>query len=161
MKHIIKHNSPKSLEDYKKEENACFNNIPPNVKEELRKSLFEEQGGICCYCEDRIYPDHRSVLEHLLPKGLKQYSNLQLSYSNLLCSCDGGEFDRYGKTKKQKKVYPPHCDSKKNNKTIDITPLNNDCEDYFTYDEDGNIWGTNETANKTIDIMDFSRAKGR
>ena len=50
MKYIIKNSSPHSLELYKREEGACFNDMPKPIKDEVRDSLFKEQGGICCYC---------------------------------------------------------------------------------------------------------------
>ena len=153
MKRIIKREPPESLETYKKTRGASFDNMPKDVKDELRNSLVEEQGGLCCYCEKRIWPDHHSVIEHLLPKGNKVYSHLQLEYSNLLCSCDGGEAERKGKTKKEKRAYPPCCDDKKNDDLIAITPLNEDCEDYFIYDDEGHIYGKSDAAQETVDIL--------
>lgn len=153
MKYIKKNGPPKSLEIYKAIEGACFNDMPSEIKEELRASLIAEQGGICCYCGKRILPDYHSIIEHLLPKSLKQYQHLQLEYSNLLCSCDGGESDRTGKTKAQKKVFPPYCDSKKNNRIIKVTPLTEDCESYFLYDEEGHIYGKTAEAEETIEIL--------
>ena len=127
--------------------------MPPEVKEELRNSLIKEQGGLCCYCGKRVLPDYHSVIEHLLPKGLKQYSHLQLEYNNLLCSCDGGESDRTGKTKVQKRVFPPYCDSKKNNRVIKISPLDENCESCFLYDDEGHIYGKTAEAEETIEIL--------
>ena len=151
MKYIQKSAPPESLEAYKKIDGACFNEMPPDIKEELRACLIAEQGGICCYCGKRILPDWHSVIEHLLPKGLKQYQHLQ--YSNLLCSCDGGESDRTGKTKAQKRVFPPYCDSKKNNQVIKITPLDENCEGCFLYDDEGHIYGRTAEAEETIEIL--------
>ena len=153
MKYIKKNEPPQSLEAYKILDGACFNEMPSDVKEDLRAHLIDEQGGICCYCGKRILPDCHSVIEHLLPKGLKQYQHLQLAYSNLLCSCDGGESDRTGKTKVQKRVFPPYCDSKKNNRVIKITPLDENCESYFLYDDEGHIYGRTAEAVETIEIL--------
>ena len=141
------------MEEYKNIEGACFEDMPPEVKEELRTCLIAEQGGICCYCGRRILSDCYSVIEHLLPKGLTQYQNLQLAYNNLLCSCDGGKSDRTGKTREQKRAFSPFCDSKKNNEVIKITPLDEKCESYFYYDEDGHIYGINCDAQQTIDTL--------
>lgn len=153
LKHITKANAPASLEAYKSIEGACFEDLPKDVKDELRKSLVEEQGGLCCYCGGKIQADNSSVIEHLLPKGVDCYKHLQLEYTNLLCSCDGGESDRKGKQKKEKKVFPSHCDDKKHNNIIDVTPLDEDCEEQFAYDEDGNIYGLNQYAKATIDVL--------
>ena len=153
MKHIIKNESPAALEAYKATEGACFNDIPSDVKDTVRRSLVSEQGGICCYCGKRIFPDYHSIIEHLYPKGLKQYSHLQLEYTNLLCSCDGGESDRTGKTKAEKRNFPSFCDDKKNNRVLSVTPLDVTCEEQFSYDEEGHIYGETDAARETIEIL--------
>lgn len=153
MKYIIKNSSPHSLELYKREEGACFNDMPKPIKDEVRDSLFKEQGGICCYCGKRIASDHTSVIEHLYPKGLKQYAHLQLEYTNLLCSCDGGESDRTGKSKAEKRKFPSYCDDKKNNRVLKVHPLYMDCEKKFGYDEEGHIYGLTPEACETIEIL--------
>lgn len=153
MKYIVKRTSPASLEAYKATEGACYNDMPQNVKEDVRQSLVSEQGGICCYCGKRILPDYHSIIEHLYPKGLKQYRHLQLEYSNLLCSCDGGESDRTGKTKSEKRKFPSFCDDKKNNRVLNLTPLDPTCEEQFSYDEEGHIYGKTDAAQEAIDIL--------
>ena len=153
LKHITKAKAPASLEAYKSIEGALFVDMPKNVKDDLRKSLVEEQGGLCCYCGGEIQADYTSVIEHLLPKGDARYKHLQLEYSNLLCSCDGGRAEREKKSKSEKKLYPSHCDNKKHDNKIDVSPLDADCEKQFAYDEEGNIYGLNQHAKATIDIL--------
>lgn len=51
---IKKKSEPHSLTIYKKTINASFDNQPSKVKEDLRKSLLEEQGYICAYCMKRM-----------------------------------------------------------------------------------------------------------
>ncbi len=153
MKYIIKQSSPTSLENYKKEIGACFDELPKIVKDELRHSLFDEQGGICCYCGKRISDNYTSVIEHLYPRGLKQYVHLQLEYTNLLCSCDGGVSDRTGKSKAEKRKFPSYCDDKKNNRVLKVHPLCIDCEKKFGYDEEGHIYGLTPEAGETIEIL--------
>lgn len=153
MKYIKKNEPPRSLEAYCRTENANFDDMPKDVKEELRACLVDEQGGLCCYCGMRILANHHSAIEHFLPKGLQQYSYLQLTYSNLLCSCDGGEADRRGKNKTEKTTFPPHCDNKKNDNVIKISPLDKNCESLFMYDEEGHIYGVTEDASETIEIL--------
>lgn len=153
MKYIVKSLSPVSLEEYKKTPGACYNDMPQKVKEEVRQSLVSEQGGICCYCGSRIVPNHHSVIEHLYPKGLKQYSHLQLEYTNLLCSCDGGESDRTRKPKAEKRKFPSFCDDKKNNRILNLTPLDPTCETQFSYDEEGHIYGETDVAREAIEIL--------
>ena len=67
MKYIEKRKPPESLERYKETAGANFDDLPSNVKSELKQQLADEQGDICCYCGKRISPDHHSVIEHLLP----------------------------------------------------------------------------------------------
>lgn len=153
LKHITKANAPASLEAYKSIEGARFEDLPKDVKDELRKSLVEEQGGLCCYCGSEIQADNTSVIEHLLPKGDERYKHLQLEYSNLLCSCDGGRAEREKKSKSEKKLYPSHCDNKKHDNKIDVSPLDENCEEQFAYDEEGNIYGLNQHAQTTIGIL--------
>ncbi len=51
MKHIVKNTEPQSLKTYRSTPNASFND---SNKEDIRKSLIEEQGAICAYCMKRI-----------------------------------------------------------------------------------------------------------
>lgn len=153
MKHIVKSAPPTSLETYKATEGARFDDMPKTVKEELRKSLVSEQGALCCYCGKRILGDHHSIIEHLYPKGNEKYSHLQLEYNNLLCSCDGGESERSGKPKSEKRKFPSFCDDKKNDQILPLTPLDPTCEDQFSYDEDGNIYGMTDGADEAIRIL--------
>lgn len=82
----------------------------------LRKSLLEEQGYICCYCEKAIGrgSDIDCNIEHFMPRHpdnkflnseeREQCRNAQLDYTNLFVSClgeDVGSID--------------HCNHKKDN----------------------------------------------
>ena len=60
----------------------------PYSKRELKQSLLEDQGYICCYCGKRIENDSTTPIEHLNPKSI--YKNRTYDYTNLLASCDGG-----------------------------------------------------------------------
>lgn len=153
MKYIVKSDAPASLKAYKEIEGVCYNDMPRNVKDDVRRSLVSEQGGLCCYCGKRIFPDSHSVIEHLFPKGLKQYDHLQLEYTNLLCSCDGGESNRAGKSKVEKRKYPSFCDDKKNNRILNLTPLDPTCEEQFSFDEEGHIYGETIIAKEAIELL--------
>ena len=110
------------------------------LKQEIKVLLLKEQGFICCYCEERITEDNMSShIEHLLPKGNPSFAHLTSSYSNLLCSCNSES--SCGKTKK--------------NSTIKITPLIQNCENFFTYSYNGEIEGINHDASETIDILNL------
>lgn len=55
-------------------------------KESLKKQLYHEQKGLCCYCGQKLPDDF--VVEHLNPKGL--FPALTFDYNNLYGSCKGG-----------------------------------------------------------------------
>jgi uncharacterized protein (TIGR02646 family) len=74
----------KYLDNHKELDKA---GIDTYSKAELRKSLLEDQGYICCYCGKRIENDSRTPIEHLNPKSI--YKNRTYDYINLLASCDG------------------------------------------------------------------------
>ena len=71
----------------------------------------------------------------------------------MLCSCDGGESDRTGKTKSEKRKFPSFCDDKKNNRVLNLTPLDPTCEEQFSYDAEGHIYGKTDAAQEAIDIL--------
>lgn len=147
MKHIEKKTPPESLEMFKQRENASFKGLPSPVKKELKLQLIDEQGGLCCYCGDRITYG-TSNIEHFKPKDVSLFPELQLVYSNLFSSCLGGQVGRQTNPK-----FPLSCDAKKNNRIIDICPTDPDCESQFMYDDDGNIYGCSDKAKAAIDIL--------
>ena len=86
MKYIVKHPAPQAFENWKKQENPITwddfpSNLPQNQedgivyysKNELRERLLDEQGYICCYCQQEIKNDFNTVVEHLKPR--KVFSN--------------------------------------------------------------------------------------
>ena len=150
MKYIKKNVPPESLEEYKKTGNASYEDLDKNhtsIKRELKNSLIAEQGGICCYCGTRIVQTN-SVIEHFKPKAKDCFPELQLEYSNLLASCNGGQIDR-----RTNKRFPLCCDAKKKNRIIKVSPTDPNCESYFEYDDDGNIYGTTFEAQKAIETL--------
>ncbi|MDC7278666.1 TIGR02646 family protein [Butyrivibrio fibrisolvens] len=152
MKHIKKESEPEDLKEYKKLEGACFRDLSKNVKKNLRDSLRQEQGGICCYCEREL--KGKTVIEHIKPK--ERFPALQLEYSNLVLSCDGGECERKKHNRRENKNYPLYCDANKNNNRICVSPLDDNCEKMFGYGEDGEIYGLSKEANDTIAVLNLS-----
>lgn len=57
---------------------------------ELKQSLFDEQGGICCYCVRELFLTNKSktVVEHFEAKSIHICKNT-FTYKNLLLSCEG------------------------------------------------------------------------
>ncbi len=150
MKYIEKGESPRSLEEYKKTDGASYEDLNKNhtrIKRELKNSLIAEQGGICCYCGTQIDRTNSSI-EHFKPKDKDLFPGLQLEYSNLLASCEGGRSNR-----QKNKKFPLCCDAKKDNKVISISPTDPSCESYFEYYDDGSIYGTTREARYAIEIL--------
>lgn len=143
MKYIHKQNEPLELIEYKTTPGVSFEGWHKEVRDPVKKSLVEEQGFICCYCQSKIDISERTIVEHLLPKERKEFSCFQLYYTNLLASCDGGQgmrAERDERGRKLNKRFPSNCDDNKGNNTIPISPLDPTCEEYFLYGEDGSIF---------------------
>lgn len=153
MKHIIKFDEPEDLKEYKRLEGACYRDLSKNVKDNLRETLRQEQGGLCCYCERKL--DGKTVIEHIKPKDDRFFPELQLEYTNLLLSCDGGESERRKHDRRENRSYPLFCDANKNNNIIPISPLDEDCEEMFAYGEDGEILGVTKEAEETIGVLNL------
>lgn len=62
--------------------------LPGDIKNDLRKTLVEDQGFICCYCGSRIENDHHTSIEHLVPKSVEKIRTFE--FENLVASCSGG-----------------------------------------------------------------------
>ena len=108
MRAITKGSEPESLTVHRKTCHCDYSNYA--YKDELRRALVSEQRGLCCYCMGRIRPSTMKV-EHW--RCQSRYPNEQLSYSNLLASCPGGE---------GKPQYLQHCDTRKGNCDLKWNP---------------------------------------
>ena len=140
MKHIVKNQEPQEFIDWKNNANEnwqpTYDNLQNPEKGILYHSWLEEQGYICCYCE-RELKENDYHIEHLRPKDRTLFPELQLDYSNLLCSCQRNN---------QRKT-PLHCGNSKGNwfdETLLISPLDPTCEDQFIYSYDGHIYPSDE-----------------
>lgn len=90
MRNIVKVREPSSLTEHRAQEHADYDNYQD--KDTLRNCLVMEQHGICCYCMGSIAPNRDSMkIEHWRPQEDPMYSDLQLTYSNLLGACRGGD----------------------------------------------------------------------
>ncbi|MEO0043858.1 MAG: hypothetical protein RL329_3306 [Bacteroidota bacterium] len=123
----------------------------------LRENLLQEQGYLCCYCQQKISLEAKTmVIEHLLPRVTEP--TLLFEYNNLLASCLGG---KQGDDEVTQQKY---CDNHRSNKHLDITPLQIDCNQYFDYiemDEGIKIIGLSAEAEHTIEILNLNASKLR
>lgn len=123
----------------KKNKNMQYKDMPLKEKDKLGDSLLDEQGHVCCFCGIRLQKDATmSDLICLTPKAPVRIAHIipqskaplkTLDYMNMCISCDTQKSK--GKT--------THCDQAQNNKTIPISPLQDDCISYFTFSVDGKI----------------------
>lgn len=157
MKYIKKSSPPAELISYRNSAGASYDDLVVNhhdIYEITRLSLAEEQGYICCYCGQRITGFEGTQIEHVFPKGTAAYDIMQLDYeTNLIASCDGGKYKR----KINSSISPSdlHCDTKKSNDPIPVTPLNPLCEEKFLFNIDGDIFGVTPDADATIEILNL------
>lgn len=105
MKLIIKLPPPASFITYSNTKGTSFEDMDANVKEDLKKSLLNEQGWICGYCQQKIKDESKMKIEHhceqSICNGQAGNPDRRLDYTNLMAVCLG----HYGDDL--------HCDSKK------------------------------------------------
>lgn len=153
MKYIVKSPEPEVFASWKAARpGATYNEglgRAPGVKRALKTSLLQEQKFLCCYCECRIDADH-SHIEHFRPKGMPEFSALQLDYGNLHASC----------TRQPTGSSEEHCGHKKGDSFSDdlVSPLESDCATHFKFTFDGSIEGLDEKGRTTIDILHLDSA---
>ena len=143
MKYIKKgKKEPDSLREFraglKKEDYDRKDVFDELDKGDLKKSLLEEQGYICCYCMQRI-DENNMKIEHW--RAQSKHPKLKFDYQNLLATCKGNEGS------------PPsaqHCDTRKGyyedrqeTQSIDydmtINPIDKNCEQHIKYCSNGKI----------------------
>ena len=120
----------------------------------LQNKLFEDQGGICCYCGQVLkflkHPPY--IVEHVLPKG--ECRKLAGEYENLLLSCrptEEEEEDRNNVHDNGDNFW--HCDKRKKSSILTYTPLQHDCASRFIYYESGKIKGCDKLAENDIKTL--------
>lgn len=150
MKKIVKNPEPHTFVEHRTKPHSNFDNIPFDVKEELRQNLLLEQGSICCYCMKRIPENNppKIKIEHY--KCQDDNEHLQITYTNLFGACTGNEG--------QPKIKQT-CDTKKGNLVLNINPTATlpNCESLFKYNADGEISSDNEDVNKQIrDVLNLN-----
>lgn len=154
MKQIIKNNEPRSLIQHRAQR-GNYDNLD---KDELRASLIEEQGHICCYCMCRIphklkpeeieknYPD--SKIEHV--KCQSKNRDLELNYQNLFLACNG----RHGYPRQMQT-----CDTFKGENDLLFNPADTtkNIEDFIKYSANGEIYSDDETVNRELnDVLNLN-----
>lgn len=99
---------------------------------DLKHQMYDEQGGICCYCGLRIFEDsegRKQSVEHVVPKGA--HRELVGEYKNLLLTCSITDYDANLMGVATNDPTLRHCDDSKVDKPLHYTPLMPECETAF------------------------------
>ncbi len=148
MKHITKNQEPPAFIQWKSgKATTKWNKLggASLLKRVLHTSILREQGGICCYCET-ILINRKSHIEHFVPRSAD--ASLTFDYNNLLCSC------QVNLTKDS----PRTCGIAKGSsfhKNL-VSPLEQDCEQHFTFTYDGEIQGNDTRGQKTVTRLNLN-----
>lgn len=133
MKYIQKQIEPVALSQWKQQANEnwqpSYESIGHELKNIIKQALIQEQGHICCYCEQKLNPKD-SHIEHFQPQEDPSVDNLD--FANMLCSCQN----------QLTKGEPRHCGKLKENwfdPNLLISPLDPHCETAFKFTADGHI----------------------
>lgn len=104
--------------------------------------MLDEQGSICAYCMQGLKNDPNCTIDHLEPKSANPEKNT-FNYQNLLASCSGSirkSAPSAGQSKvRQFKEELRHCNNKKDENPIPISPFEPHCESRFVFAKDGQI----------------------
>ena len=110
-----------------------YDDMPSDVRQTVKASLVQEQGGLCCYTGRRVTAE-KSHIEHLKPQTLCE-NHEDTDYTNMLAAHPASDSKRceYGAHKKDD-WYDEH---------LLVHPLRRNCEHRFRYKSNGKISPTN------------------
>jgi len=90
----------------------------------LKKQIFQEQGGICAYCESKVEEPHKQRIEHFNDKSNStRLKNLHLDWNNLIGVCLGGSNIRNKENPLFRTPANLSCDAFKDNHANILNPL--------------------------------------
>lgn len=145
MRFIEKKQPPESLIKAQKE-NRLYDDLFIATKDEIRKSLLEEQCYICCYCMKEI-DEHTMKIEHY--ESQSDFPHRQLDFKNMLGACTGVIKE------KEKTRLTEHCDSAKGNEELQLLDPTDSKKIHFIkelkYTKTGKIFSNNTAVQKEID----------
>ena len=157
MKQIVKTNAPDFFQEYlRTHRNLSWERFSrpdaSDVKGRFGEFLREEQGFLCCYCEEEIVKGSCHI-EHFKPKSC--FPDYALDYFNLIASCNGcGTKGDLTCGMKKRNIYFPTL----------ISPSDPTCETRFLYTADGQILPVDEkdeNAWQTIALLGLNAPKLR
>lgn len=144
---IPKNSEPEALKVWReKNPGEGFSALTKEAKHALQLSLMDEQGYVCCFCGIYIgevddtgnviptpvgdRPSHRAArVAHITPQAVSEAKVVE--YGNLCISCPAAS----GRPANEF----CHCDKEQGNRTLEITPLQEDCISFFEFSLEGEI----------------------
>ena len=129
MKRVIKSSSCNVLTVYEKKfPNNSWDDFyrfnDSKLYKRLKKQIFQEQGGICAYCESKVEDAHKQRVEHFDDKSNStRLKNLHLDWNNLIGVCLGGSNIRNKENPPFRTPANLSCDAYKANHATILNPL--------------------------------------
>lgn len=128
---------PETAKGFKKYKTENWGNIPEDIKAPLRRQLYDEQHGVCCYCCKSLGKENTTI-EHLQSRN--DYPHRCFDYENLLLSC---------RTAKQ-------CDHAKGSQELPLTPLMDECDHEIKLNLAGELEAESERGVQSIEILNLN-----
>lgn len=139
---------PDSLLQYRKSTpNACYEELPPKPREDIRRQMWEEQKGLCAYCMRQINHPEDVRIEHYSarnPEGGIYSAADTLDYKRMLGVCYGNSIQPG--VKEEDKT----CDAHRRNIPLTINPYQVSSIRKIRYTSDGYI--TSDDADIKTDV---------
>lgn len=136
---------------------AAYDTLRNPLKEQVRKQLVKEQGGLCAYCMCRI-PEVESEIsthiniEHYIPRNPEDKRDVGqgLDYYNFLAVCYGNEKGHKAKIRRKDLT----CDAHRGNTEFKkINPFDHETLKSIYYNMDGSISATDPEVLYDLDTV--------
>ncbi len=145
---------PDRLLKYRKSSpQACYEELPREVRDDIRRQLWEEQGGLCAYCMRQIRRPEDTRIEHFdarHPKDGEYDPADTLNFKRMLGVCYGNSI--WPGTKEEDKT----CDAHRKNTPLTVNPYHVNSIRKIRYTPDGLITSADkdirEDVHKTLNL---------
>ena len=129
MRQIFKRGEPEAFTAWKGLANEnwapTYSGLGNPLKAMVHAALLQEQGRVCCYCEQAIALD-TSHIEHLIPRSSGDGA-ADVDFQNMLASCQ------------RQRAGALHCGQFRGNRPFPVQPTLLDCAVYFDFGSNGAI----------------------
>lgn len=140
---------PNSLLEFrKKNPDADYEEMPQNVRQDVRKQMWEEQRHLCAYCMRKVRDSHVMRIEHCRPRHPQGEENhdkkATLDYKWMLGVCYGNSLEKGVKPEDET------CDAHRGNTELTINPFDEISIRKIKYRVDGSIYSDDVEINKDV-----------